>query len=273
MGKTMKCAWWGVSFIIVGFLLGGAAMADHGQGSCPELFSNRDFPIEKYYLHPPIKKIEHSSGRVEVRFSKYSKAFIMWRARSSPDVPDSAFALHYLSDEDGFRYLMSLNSGRPASANNGPSEERVLQKGSVPLILPEGLSNTAWLLEDFFAAIVNGDIGIENSLPDYKVHMNGAKYVILQAYNDPDSIYIIIQEAIVLHKGVRQKVMDHNNEQFNFLAKGEIYIDDTLDSLQIWHQETCTFTKTSKVADYSRIVLEETLRSINPKVKIEVTYF
>jgi hypothetical protein len=64
-------------------------------GPCDQIFVNplthyTNFPINKHY--PSIK----IHGR-EIPYG--SKAFILWRSRSSPSIPDSMFRYHYMKDE------------------------------------------------------------------------------------------------------------------------------------------------------------------------------
>lgn len=64
-------------------------------GPCDPLFNNplthyTNFPINKYYPSVKIRGGDIPYG---------SKAYILWRSRTSPSIPDSMFRYHYMNDE------------------------------------------------------------------------------------------------------------------------------------------------------------------------------
>ena len=89
-----------IAFVFVAFIsLCPCVSRASSEEACKKALTaaaTKDFPIQEYYRDVKIKRNDDGS----LSFSKGSKAFVLWRGRTPPHIPDTAFAFHYLSNQE-----------------------------------------------------------------------------------------------------------------------------------------------------------------------------
>lgn len=102
--------------------------------------SSVDYPIERAF--PGIRIRIHADGTIGIPYN--SLAFQIWRSRSSEALPDTAFAYHYLSEEEIYDQAsrrgihLTERELRLAQKNETPPAPRVSHRLSIPEELSQG---------------------------------------------------------------------------------------------------------------------------------------
>lgn len=99
-------------FFLCAFLILAAHLAHADANHCTDFFEKTprresdDFPIERYY--PSVSISVGPKG--ELNFSRSSKAYILWRQKTPPHIPDRAFAFHYMQPPEVVSHVVLSSS-------------------------------------------------------------------------------------------------------------------------------------------------------------------